>query len=76
MLNLKHSKRWIKSVQISKAVSPIEELSSVLILMRRDNVEQSWLVEYDQQRIVKSEQETKYKNLIKSTKTTFIFWNY
>ena len=41
MLNLKHSKRWIKPVQISKAVSSIEELSSVLILMRRDNVEQS-----------------------------------
>ena len=39
MLNLKHSERWIKSVQISKAVSSIEELSSVLILMRRDNVE-------------------------------------
>ena len=39
MLNLKHSKGWIKPVQISKAVSFIEELSSVLILMRRDNVE-------------------------------------
>ena len=39
ILNLKHSKRWIKSVQISKAVSSIEEFSSVLILMRRDNVE-------------------------------------
>ena len=41
MLSLKHSKRWIKPAQISKAVSSIEELSSVLILMRRDNVEQS-----------------------------------
>ena len=39
MLNLKHCKRWIKPVQISKAVSSIEELSSVLILMRRDNIE-------------------------------------
>ena len=39
MLNLKHGKRWIKPVQISKAVSSIEELSSVLVLMRRDNVE-------------------------------------
>ena len=39
MLNLKHSKRWIKSVQIPKAMSSIEEFSSVLILMRRDNVE-------------------------------------
>ena len=39
MLNLKHGKRWIKPVQISKAVSSIGELSSVLILMRRDNVE-------------------------------------
>ena len=37
--NLKHSKRWIKSVQISKTVSSVEEFSSVLILMRRDNVE-------------------------------------
>ena len=41
MLNLKHSKRWIKPAQIFKAVSSIEELSSVLILTRRDNVEQS-----------------------------------
>ena len=41
MLNLKHRKRWIKPVQIFKAVSPIEELSFVLILTRRDNVEQS-----------------------------------
>ena len=40
-LNLKHSKRWIKPAQISKAVSSIKELSSVLILTRRDNVEQS-----------------------------------
>ena len=40
-LNLKHSKRWIKPVQIPKAVSSIEELSSVFILTRRDNVEQS-----------------------------------
>ena len=39
MLNLKHSKRWIKSVQISKTVSSVEEFSPVLILMRRDNVE-------------------------------------
>ena len=39
MLNLKHSKRWIKPAQIPKAVRPIEELSSVLILMRRDNAE-------------------------------------
>ena len=38
-LNLKHGKRWIKPVQISKVVSSIEELSSILILMRRDNVE-------------------------------------
>ena len=40
-LNLKHSKRWIKPAQISKAVSSIKELSSILILMRRDNIEQS-----------------------------------
>ena len=39
MLNLKHSKRWIEPVQISEAVSSIEELSPVLILMRRDNIE-------------------------------------
>ena len=39
MLNLKHSKRWIKSVQISKTVSSVEEFGPVLILMRRDNVE-------------------------------------
>ena len=39
VLNLKHSKRWIKPVQISKAVSSIEELSSVLILTRRNNIE-------------------------------------
>ena len=39
MLNLKHSKRRIKSVQISKTLGSIEELSSVFILMRRDNVE-------------------------------------
>ena len=32
MLNLKHGKRWIKPVQISKAVSSIEELSSVLMI--------------------------------------------
>ena len=48
VLNLKCGKRWIKPAQISKAVSSIKELSSVLILTRRDNVEQSWLVEYDQ----------------------------
>ena len=46
-LNSKHSKRWIKPVQIFKTVSSIEELSSILILMRWDNVEQSRLVEYD-----------------------------
>ena len=40
-LNLEHCKRWIKPVQISKAVSSIEELGSILILTRRDNVEQS-----------------------------------
>ena len=40
-LNLEHCKRWIKPVQISKAVSSIKELSSILILTRRDNVEQS-----------------------------------
>ena len=39
MSNLKHGKRWIRPVQISKAVSSIEELSSVLILSRRDNIE-------------------------------------
>ena len=39
MLNLKHGKRWIKPVQISKAGSSIEELSSILVLMRRDNIE-------------------------------------
>ena len=38
-VNLKYDKRWIEPVQISKAVSSIEELSSVLILMRSDNVE-------------------------------------
>ena len=37
MSNLKHGKRWIKPVQISKAVSSIEDLSS--IFMRRDNIE-------------------------------------
>ena len=46
-LNLEHGKRWIKPVKIFKTVSSIEELSSILILMRRDNVEQSRLVEYD-----------------------------
>ena len=40
-LDLKHSKGWIKPVQIFKAVSSIEELSSILILTRWDNVEQS-----------------------------------
>ena len=40
-LNLKHSERWIKPVQIFETVSSIEELSSILILTRRDNVEQS-----------------------------------
>ena len=39
MLNLKNSKRWINSAQISKAVSSVEKLSSVLIIMRRDNIE-------------------------------------
>ena len=39
MLGLEHSKRWIKPVQISKAVRSIEELSSILVLMRRNNVE-------------------------------------
>ena len=39
ILNLKHSKRWIKSIQVSKTVSSAEEFSPVLILMRRDNVE-------------------------------------
>ena len=39
MLGLEHSKRWIKPVQISKAVSSIEELSCILVLMRRDNVQ-------------------------------------
>ena len=38
MLNLKDSERWIKPFQISKVVSSVEELSSVLILMRRDNI--------------------------------------
>ena len=46
-LNLKHSKRWIEPVQIFKTVSSIEELGSILILTRRDNVEQTRLVEYD-----------------------------
>ena len=41
MLSLKHRKRWIKPVQILKALNSIEKLSSVLIIMRRDNVEQS-----------------------------------
>ena len=35
----KHSKRWIKPIQISKTLGSIEELSSVFVLMRRDNVE-------------------------------------
>ena len=39
MLNLKHGKRWIKPIQISKTLGSIEELSSVFILTRRDNVE-------------------------------------
>ena len=39
MLNLKHSKRWINSVQISKATGSVEKLSSVLIIMRMDNIE-------------------------------------
>ena len=47
VLNLKCGKRWIKPVQIFKTVSSIEELCSILILTRRDNVEQSRLVEYD-----------------------------
>ena len=47
VLNLEHCKSWIKPVQISKTVSSIEELCSILILTRRDNVEQSRLVEYD-----------------------------
>ena len=40
-LSLEHGKRWIKPVQIFEAVSSIEELSSILILTRWDNVEQS-----------------------------------
>ena len=39
ILNSKHSKRWINSVQISKAVSSVEKLSSVLIIMRGNNIE-------------------------------------
>ena len=39
MLNLKHSKGWICSVQISKAARSVEKLNSVLIIMRRDNIE-------------------------------------
>ena len=38
MLGLEHGKRLIKPVQISRAVSSIEELSSILVLMSRDNV--------------------------------------
>ena len=38
---LKHCKRWINPVQISKAMGSVEEVSSVLIIMRRDNIEQS-----------------------------------
>ena len=48
ILNLKHCKRWINPVQISKAMSSVEELSSVLIIMRRDNVEQSRSVQHNQ----------------------------
>ena len=48
ILNLKHRKRWIDPVQISKAVSSVEELSSVLILTRRDNIEQSQSVQHNQ----------------------------
>ena len=39
ILNLKHCKRWIDPVQISKAVSSVEKLSSVLIIVRRNNIE-------------------------------------
>ena len=46
-LDSRHSKRRIESVQIFKTVSSVEELCSVLILTRRDNVEQSGFVEYD-----------------------------
>ena len=41
ILDLKHSKRWINSVQISKATGSVEKLSSVLIIMRRHKIKQS-----------------------------------
>ena len=41
ILNLKHCKTWINPVQISKAMGSVEELSSVLITMRRDSIKQS-----------------------------------
>ena len=39
ILNLEHSKRWINSVQISKAMGSVEKFSSVLIIMKRDKIE-------------------------------------
>ena len=48
ILNLKHCKRWIDPVQISKAMGSVEELSSVLIITRRDNIEQSQSVQHNQ----------------------------
>ena len=41
ILNLKHSKRWIDFVEIFEAMSSVEELNSVLIIMSRDKIEQS-----------------------------------
>ena len=48
ILNLKHCKRWIDPVQISKAMGSVEELSSVLIITRRDDIEQSQSVQHNQ----------------------------
>ena len=48
ILNLKHCKRWINPVQISKAMGSVEELRSVLIITRRDNIEQSQSIQHNQ----------------------------
>ena len=48
ILDLKHSKRWINSIQISKAMGSVEKLSSILIIMGRDNIKQSLSVQHNQ----------------------------
>ena len=41
MLDLEHSKRWIDFVEIFEAMSSVEKLNSVLIVMSRDKIKQS-----------------------------------